>query len=183
MLLRAVARSLQTPVVRAAPATLRIASSTVWSRSMARHNRPNHGQKRPTDYSRPHVVPPSSQPGSAGTAFSSPQQGRPTSEQSEQPDFSKSQNEVSERTSPERNTALRPEPTQAATPQPAARKVEDPEFSQNQDELETPASPSENTAPEHSPPSAIDPAEAQAQGPPLPDLTRGIPSTLEYETT
>jgi import inner membrane translocase subunit TIM50 len=52
-----------------------------------------------------------------------------------------------------------------------------------QDEFETAASPSENTAPQPSSSSTIDPAEAQAQSRPLPDLTQGIPSTLEFETT
>lgn len=63
------------------------------------------------------------------------------------------------------------------------KKGEEKDFSEKQSEFETGASSSENTAPQASSESAVDPAEAQAPSQPLPDLTRGIPSTLEYETT
>ncbi|KAL8779717.1 MAG: hypothetical protein Q9213_006806 [Squamulea squamosa] len=60
-----------------------------------------------------------------------------------------------------------------------------PEYSKLQDEFETTSSSNQNTAPQSTSPSAIDPAEAQAQQQqpqyPLPDLTQGIPSTLEAE--
>ncbi|CAG8952836.1 hypothetical protein HYFRA_00007549 [Hymenoscyphus fraxineus] len=48
-------------------------------------------------------------------------------------------------------------------------------YSEKQKEFETVATPSESQ-------SAIDAAEAEAHNRPLPDLTQGIPSTLEYET-
>ncbi|KAL8650834.1 MAG: hypothetical protein Q9226_004978 [Calogaya cf. arnoldii] len=60
-----------------------------------------------------------------------------------------------------------------------------PEYSKLQDEFDTGPSSDRNTAPQSTSPSAIDPAEAQAQqqqpSKPLPDLTQGIPSTLEAE--
>jgi import inner membrane translocase subunit TIM50 len=112
---------------------------------MARHNRPNQGQKKPMDYSKPPGAPPTSKPAGANAAFTSPQQGQTSSEKSGQPDFSKKQDEVNPGASHEKNTA-----------------------------------------PQSSSPSTVDPAEAHeapTSNQPLPDLTKGIPSTLEYETT
>lgn len=57
-----------------------------------------------------------------------------------------------------------------------------PDFSSKQDEFQTAADPAQNTAPQTSSPSAIDPALNAAPNRPLPDLTQGIPSTLDYET-
>ena len=62
---------------------------------------------------------------------------------------------------------------------PQSNQPPAPDFSKRQDEFET-ISPSENTAPQSTSPSATDPAEAQNQRP-LPDLTQGIPSTIEFE--
>lgn len=62
-----------------------------------------------------------------------------------------------------------------------------PDYSKAQDEFQTEAISSTNTEPQSSSPSAIDPAEAQRQNfeqehtRPLPDLTQGIPSTLDSE--
>ncbi|KAL8644760.1 MAG: hypothetical protein Q9210_007085, partial [Variospora velana] len=60
-----------------------------------------------------------------------------------------------------------------------------PDYSKLQDEFTTSSASDNNTAPQSTSPSAIDPAEAQAQQQeprrPLPDLTQGIPSTLEAE--
>lgn len=59
-----------------------------------------------------------------------------------------------------------------------------PDYSKLQDEFQTSSSDSSvNTAPQSSSPSAIDPAEVQKQeqSRPLPDLTQGIPSTLDSE--
>ena len=61
------------------------------------------------------------------------------------------------------------------------------EFSELQGEFQTSATPNSNTTPQSSSPSAIDPADAQRQRSeqeptqPLPDLTQGIPSTLDSE--
>jgi import inner membrane translocase subunit TIM50 len=186
MLSRAVIRSLQTPGLRAPPATFRIASSTVWTRSIARNNRPSHGQRKPVDYSRPHGAPQPSQPGGAAAAFTFPQQGARSSDKSGRPDFSKSQDEISKDARPERNW-----PSQSGNQEAVKDNVRNSgeirdgtkEFSPKQDEFETTASPSENTAPQSFSPSALDSTEAQARSRPLPDLTQGIPSTLEFETT
>ncbi len=61
------------------------------------------------------------------------------------------------------------------------------EYSELQHEFQTSAPPTNNTTPPSSSPSAIDPADAQRQrleqepSQPLPDLTQGIPSTLDSE--
>lgn len=73
-------------------------------------------------------------------------------------------------------------PKSAAPTAPAAgeihnatsKKTEESPFSEKQEEFETVATPAESQ-------SAIDAAEAEAQSK-LPDLTQGIPSTLQYET-
>lgn len=68
-----------------------------------------------------------------------------------------------------------------------ADKSAHPEYSELQDEFQTSAPVDGNTEPQSSSPSAIDPAEAQKQAleqeplQPLPDLTKGIPSTLDSE--
>lgn len=141
MLSKAAARSWQSSGLRATPVATRIASSTVWTRTMARNNRPDtsHPPRKPGDYSRPPNVPPPKGPGGASAAFNAPQ--------------------------PSKSNTARPE------------------YSRKQDQVDTSAKPSENTAPQSTSPSAIDPAEAQRPSRPLPDLTQGIPSTLEYETT
>lgn len=189
MLSRAIIRSLQNPALRLQSATFRIptASSTVWNRSMARHNRPNHPNqqkhthKKPTEYSRPPGSQEPLKPASAAAAFTNSIPGR-SSDKSGKPDFSNEQDEVSDFASPERNTVPQSEGRGAGAPHPAARRGEDPAYSGKQDEFEA-ASPSENTAPQSTSPSAIDPAKAQANNRPLPDLRQGLPSTLEFETT
>ena len=72
---------------------------------------------------------------------------------------------------------------------PASKPINEPESAYNaeystlQDEFQTQSSSHENTAPQSSSPSAIDPARARqrAQQQSLPDLTQGIPSTLDAE--
>lgn len=85
--------------------------------------------------------------------------------------------------------------TQSSTPQPnsdvpfdkPAHSSSHPEYSTEQDEFKTSAPNDGNTEPQSTSPSAIDPAEAQRQAleqesrQPLPDLTQGIPSTLDSE--
>lgn len=117
----AITRALQNSAVRASPAIFGTASSTIWTRSMARNNRPNQPLKKPTEYSRPPGATPESKPDSVTSAPTNPNQG---AQSSDQPDFSKAQQEMD-----------------------------------------------------------INPTEARAPTQPLPDLTKGIPSTLEYETT
>jgi len=144
---------------------------------MARHNRPNqnsqnNNQKKPTEYQRPPGAPPSKQSG-AGASFTPPQS------KFQAPDIHKRQPEFSKGASPERNTTPQSEGRGAGVPNPDSRKGEAEDYSKKQDEFEA-AHWSENTAPQSSSPSAVDPAKAQQQQP-LPDLTQGIPSTLEFE--
>ncbi|KAH6662562.1 hypothetical protein B0J14DRAFT_553830 [Halenospora varia] len=103
MLLRSVAR-LQTSGLRASPSALRIPSSTtIWSRSMARHNKPNHGNNKPFQNA-PKGSSPIPKPGSVNSAFTSPQSNSPSSNRSGAPDFSKKQDEFAS-ASPSENTA------------------------------------------------------------------------------
>jgi mitochondrial import inner membrane translocase subunit TIM50 len=181
MLSRAVFRSLQTPGFRGPPATFQIASSTIWSRSLARNNKPNNSQRKPIDYSRPPGAALPSRSGGAGAAFTSPQQSESRSEKSGRPGYSKSQDEFNKDARPERNW---PQPgSQGSAKDNMGNSGAAMEFSPKQDEFDASASTSESTAPQSSSPSAFDPAEAQAKTRPLPDLTQGIPSTLEFETT
>lgn len=120
---------------------------------MARHNQPSHQQKKPT-----------------GPSYVAPEQ----SSKSQASDFSKKQPEFSKSATPERNTVPESETRGAGVPNPNANK-DTTKASRKQDEFE-----SENTAPQSASTSAKDPAEAQTQQP-LPDLTQGIPSTIEFE--
>ncbi|PVH77300.1 NIF-domain-containing protein [Cadophora sp. DSE1049] len=139
---------------------------------MARNNRPpNNGPKKPTDFSKSANAP-IGKPG--GPAPTSNQQ--PPKSIDRRPDFPKKP-EVG------KGVAGSVGGAGAGAFNAASRKGEEKEFSEKQTEFETGASSSENTAPQASSKSAIDPAEAQNPSQPLPDLTRGIPSTLEYETT
>ncbi|KAH7403128.1 hypothetical protein BKA64DRAFT_574374 [Cadophora sp. MPI-SDFR-AT-0126] len=172
MLARAAIRALRTPGLRTTPATCRIASSTVWIRSMARNNRPpNSAPKKPAESSNT-VNAPIGKPG--GSAPNSNQQ--PPKSIDRRPDFPKN-SEIG------KGAAGAVGGAGAGAFNAASRKGEEKEFSEKQTEFKTGASSSENTAPQATSQSATDPAEAHAPSQPLPDLTRGIPSTLEYETT
>ncbi|TVY46248.1 Mitochondrial import inner membrane translocase subunit [Lachnellula occidentalis] len=170
MLSRVLARSVQTPRLAASPAALRIASSSqIWRRSMAKNHKPNNGQNKPSGSGK--------QSGNKGPSKPAANLGKPES--------LKQQGEFNVNASPEQNITPKSEATGAGSVNTASRKGEDPTFSGTQEEFNTTASPSENTAPQSTSPSAIDPAEAQAQAQaqtgPLPDLTKGIPSTWEFE--
>ncbi|PBP22985.1 NLI interacting factor-like phosphatase [Diplocarpon rosae] len=167
MLSQAAVRSIRNPGWRTTTATNRIASSLVWTRSMARNNRPNHAQQKPADSSKPAERP--APPRQTGPYSGS--QALPAANSNDKPS--------------------RPESTQddtrrAAAGGPGNTPVHGESsvngFRQAQPEFDTAASPADNTAPQSTSPSAIDPAEAQIPNRPLPDLTQGIPSTLEYET-
>ncbi|KAH8592120.1 hypothetical protein B0O99DRAFT_717294 [Bisporella sp. PMI_857] len=181
MISRVVFRSLQNPALRTTSATYRIASSTtVWNRSMARNSRSNNhqnhnnpNQKKPTDYPR------SSQLSGASEAFKGSQHGARSSDKFIKPDYSNSQDEISKGVSPQRNTTFQSEGTGGGSPNSASRRGEGPAFSGSRPELKH-ASPSENNAPETDSTSATGAEHSQPSGP-LPDLTKGIPSTLEYE--
>ncbi|TGO10293.1 hypothetical protein BTUL_0139g00200 [Botrytis tulipae] len=162
MLSRAIGRSLQTPALRNSSTNFRITSSTSWTRSMANNRRQ---PKKPTDYNRTSGTPTPSGPAGAQAAFTSPKSGL-SSDKSGNPDFSKAQDEVSKGASPQRNTVPQSEGGGADVPNSDARKGESPDFSGKQDEFET---------------IAVDPAQAEFENKPLPDLTQGIPSTLDFE--
>ena len=182
MLSRAVLRSLRSPAVQITPTTFRIASSTAWTRGLARHNRPNHGPKKPIDYSRPPGSPtPTRSPG-AGPASGVPQQTARTSDKHGRPDIPKSPGELTRNASPEWSSVPQSEYRGSGISSSASGK-NDPAFSSRQEQPETTASFTENTTPKSTSPSAIDFGKLEVQGRPLPDLTQGIPSTLEYETT
>ncbi|KAF4637016.1 hypothetical protein G7Y89_g1071 [Cudoniella acicularis] len=172
MLSRSVAR-LQSPGLRATSAALRIApsTSTVWTRSMARHNKPHHGNNKPLGPSKPPGASGVSRPVGASSTFTAPNANSQSSNKSGNSNFSKQQEEASQAASPERNTVPQSKGT-----------GEDSSFSGKQNEFDTSALPSENTAPQSTSPSAIDPVDAAAHNRPLPDLTQGIPSTLDFET-
>lgn len=85
------------------------------------------------------------------------------------------------------NQAPIPQQTSGPTSTNSAESYPHPDYSKLQDDFGTPTPSDGNTAPQSTSPSVIDPAEArspeqvqEATGP-LPDLTQGIPSTLDAE--
>lgn len=129
MLTRAIARSLNGPAVRANAAGVRIPS--VWTRNMARNNKPNIRPNKPLDASNP----------SSNSSPNAPKSPGPSSA------FEAAQKAKAER--------------QRAAAEAAAREAS----SQPEPESAAPVSPE------------------QTPNQPLPDLTQGIPSTLEFEAT
>jgi len=154
---------------------------------MAKNHKPNYGQNKPSNNGRQSGNNQPSKPVAAGAAATGAftQQGSQVNSKLGKSEFSKKQEELSGNASPEQNTTPKSQGTGAGSVNAASRKGEDPAFSKKQEEFNTTASPSENTAPQSSSPSAIDPVEAQAQAEAqigsLPDLTKGIPSTWEFE--
>ncbi|KAI4218038.1 MAG: hypothetical protein LQ349_008897, partial [Xanthoria aureola] len=177
-------RQLQTPqlpppslVSEQSSGPLRVTTPYYQSRTYAKPPRP----KKPYEYQSPSRPTPSSQPPGSQIPFQQP----PNNTEST-PDYSKTQDEFGTR--PE--SAINDEPQSSGSgPATAAagtsKTSNHPEYSKLQDEFDTGSSSDQNTAPQSTSPSAIDPAEAQAQqqqtSKPLPDLTQGIPSTLEAE--
>ncbi|KAL9597008.1 MAG: hypothetical protein Q9219_005434 [cf. Caloplaca sp. 3 TL-2023] len=175
MLLRAAARSF-----RAGPQHLLPRATTPYfqSRNYAKPPRP----KKPYEYQ-----PSPRQP--AASQKASPPPPSPTSASESRPqtsNSSKAQDEFGTR--PE--SAVNGEPSSTASgPSPASTSTSktssNPDYSSLQDEFTTSTASNNNTAPQSTSPSAIDPAkiDPQQQKPqrPLPDLTQGIPSTLEAE--
>ncbi|KAL8677090.1 MAG: hypothetical protein Q9186_006449 [Xanthomendoza sp. 1 TL-2023] len=174
MLLRLVGRSLRNtnPVL-----PLRATTPYYHNRQYAKPPRP----KKPHEYQPPSRNTPSSQQSSSQIPFP-----RPPNSKSGAPDYSKTQDEL--KTRPESATNDEPQPSgrdPVATSANTSNKPIPPDKSVSQDEFQTSSSSDQNTAPQSAPPSATDTAEAhtQQQQPqrPLPDLTQGIPSTLEAE--
>ena len=186
MLLRAAAQSLRQVGTLG---SRRAAIPFSQSRSYAKHNKP----RKPLEYQTPSplsrhgpsaqrspIHPPASAEG-VGAASSSGSNNKSGS-----PDFSKAQDES--------RTALAlkldNEPVSAGsgsnrTSAGPSGFSSHPEYSKLQDEFGTTSSSNQNTAPQSTSAYTINPAEAQSQqqqfSQPLPDLTRGIPSTLDSE--
>ncbi|KAI4204569.1 MAG: hypothetical protein LQ350_001119 [Teloschistes chrysophthalmus] len=186
MLLRAATRSLRRP----SSAPLRIITPFYQSRFIGKASRPKKpsiylpgGAKAPSSQTQvPHNVSPRPSPPSADPGATSAKARRSA------PDYSESQDEFGTR--PE--SALNDEP-QSTGAGPSTTSTNNsstsshPDYSKLQDEFSTSSASDHNTAPQSTSPSAIDPAEAREQDQqqqsqqPLPDLTQGIPSTLEAE--
>ncbi|KAL8875537.1 MAG: hypothetical protein Q9192_009031, partial [Flavoplaca navasiana] len=155
---------------------LRVTTQHYQSRTYAKPPRP----KKPYEYQSASRHTPS-QPSVSQTPFP-----RPPDHIESSSDYSKAQDEFGTR--PE--SAFNDEPQTSGsgpgtTSTGASKSSNHPEYSKLQDEFETNSSSDRNTAPQSSSPSAVNPAEAQAQqqypSKHLPDLTQGIPSTLEAE--
>ena len=181
-------RSYRTPVPSVQPPILYLQS-----RSYAK-NKP----KRPFDYRAP-TVPNSTnkqgtndlKPGGANTGVLGGQPGYPPSQsRSEFPDTSKLQEEydaiIKARSG---NQASIPQHTSGPTSTNSAESYPYPNYSKQPDVHGIPSASDGNTVPQSTSPPLIDPAEARAQEQtqeatgPLPDLTQGIPSTLDAEMT
>jgi len=191
MLARPFARSLWWPALRTPPKSLLLAS-TQWTRALASNSR-RGPPRRPTDYSKPLANPlpprpssigPQRSEGGAAALFTSPRSTNASRSGDEEGEiqYSKDQDEISEKSSPERNTVPQSDGGESGTLHEGEKYTEDPSYSKFQDKVNSAASTSENTAPESTTSSGSDAAETQEPTRPLPDLTQGIPSTLEYET-
>lgn len=192
MLARVAGRSLRSYRTPAPPILVPVLY--LQSRTYAKNNKP----KRPFEYRAPTDpnttnVPGSNAQRSGGPAVGSAggPAGYPASQSSGQsgfPDTSKLQEEYDAiMSSRSINQAFIPQQTSGPTSTNSAESYPHPDSSKLQDGSGTSAPYNGNTAPQSTSPSAIDPAEArsqeQVQGAtgPLPDLTQGIPSTLDAE--
>lgn len=188
MLCRAAFRSLR---ARGPPTSVQLASTAKWSRCFAKDGRP----KQPRDCSIPLGASTLGKPGSRvdragkgiGAGDSRPARSTPTTNAPQEADFSQEQTEFGTGPASKNNTqpsinAARPGVSKLETTQSKDQR----DYSKLQDEFQTSTASDTNTAPQSSSPSARDPADARGteQIPPtsLPDLTQGIPSTLDSET-
>lgn len=140
---------------------------------MARHNRPNQnqntpqthsqGQKKSTDSSKPLGASPISKTAGPSAAFNATQQGQ--------------KGQARRQDGP---TTAASGTQGAAVNNAAPQKGEEAVYSTKQEEFATSASPADNITPQSSE-SANSPEEKYTG--PLPDLTKGIPSTWEFEAT
>ncbi|KAL8954786.1 MAG: hypothetical protein Q9183_006932, partial [Haloplaca sp. 2 TL-2023] len=185
MLLRAAARS-----IRQCNPSLPLRATTPYFPSRTYAKGP--GGKKPYIYYPPESKRPSSstQP-SQNTPSPAPSATSNNTNKADPPDFSRAQDEFETRQA----SALNEEPRSTGagpgtTSSGASSTSSNSDYSKLQDEFQTSPSSDNNTAPQSTSPSAIDPAEAQARqtqshqqqsNKPLPDLTQGIPSTLEAE--
>ena len=180
MLARAAGRSLRlynTPTPT--PAPIQAALPSFQSRHYAKYNK----AKRAFEYREPSSSIPTNRHGPTAqrpdTLAAGNQASRSASDNTDQslfPDISKLQVEL--------NAIQRSRHSDQSS---SSTLDPNPDYSTLQDEFQTsaPAPSDSNTAPQSSSPSAMDPAEAQRQHSdqeptrPLPDLTQGIPSTLD----
>ena len=192
MLARAAAHSLR---LRPASAPLRTALTSTRYQGYAKNIKP----KKPTDYQIPSTAAPAASAGRHGPATQSPNntaaavgQGAVahatlTSDKPSSPDYSEKQVEFEYvgKSSRGNTKPLSDGAGPGRTNAEAAETNPHHGYSTLQEEFETMQSSDANTTPQSTSPSAIDPAEAQqrAEVPsrPLPDLTQGIPSTLDAE--
>lgn len=187
MYARAAARSFR---VQPAPTLLRPTLPFVHSRTYAKFNRP----KRQIDDKSPTLSPPVTKPtpssisktsggvaAAAAGAFTASKANPDVNTESqarEREDVARSDSNLNTEPSPPGSRPVK-EPINHPEPQTSSH----PDFSKVQDEFETSSASDANTTPQSTSPSAIDPAQAtrRQQSQPLPDLTKGIPSTLDAE--
>ena len=191
MLARAARRSLRS--YRTPVPSIQLPMTYLQSRSYAK-NKP----KRPFEYRAPtdpnltnRQGPDVPKPSGLTTSALEGQPGYPAfQEKSEFPDISKLQEEYDAiMSSKSGNQAPIPQQTSGPTSTNSAESYPHPNYSRPPDEYGTTAPFDGNTAPQSTSPPLIDPAEARSQEQAqeatrsLPDLTQGIPSTLDAEMT
>lgn len=192
MLARAAVRSLR---LQRAPTALRTGLTIAHNRGYAKSTKP----KNPTDYKLPSTAASAAPAGQLGPTTQQPAanaadlgqgvvaQATLTNDKPSSPEYSKKEVRLESLTedSPGNTKPLSNGAGPGRTTAEASETNPHPEYSTLQEEFETGQSSDANTAPQSNSPSAIDPAEAQRQAEaasrPLPDLTQGIPSTLDAE--
>lgn len=189
MLARAAVRSLR---LHNTPTPVRLALAHKPLRYYAKNNKP----RRANDYKTPFPTSATSTYGSAAQRSQGPVAAAvgaasaaspsESSDRSGKPDFSREQDEFQSNSTSNANTepsypSSGPNSTSTQFPQSNSH----PDYSTLQDEFQTSSSSATDTTPQFTSPSAIDPAGVQKQEQeqlgPLPDLTQGIPSTLDSE--
>lgn len=176
--------------VKVSPAPFQLTLPYVHSKSYAKHNKP----KKPFDYKAPSPTgihnQPNAQRPTAGLVGKAIRQDDDADRdilssvstvsklQKDYDTIIRSRNNKQPSLAERGSSSLPPNPTQGSF---------HPDHSKLQDEFQTSAPSDINAAPEFTAPSDIDPTEAQRKGTdqeptrPLPDLTQGIPSTLDSE--
>lgn len=187
MLARAATRSLRAQFT---PTLFRTTLPYAHSRTYANNNKPRRSTDDKSPTLSPPVIKPTSNfvPRTSGTAAavaagastnSGDTQGTGDSEGTEQDSFaSRSDSDLNSEPA-----APGPGPRKGPIDQSSSDASSQPDYSTLQDEFQTSSSSDANTTPQSTSPSAINPAQAskQERSQPLPDLTKGIPSTLDAE--
>lgn len=183
---RVVTRSFR---VHGAPSLLRTTLPYINLRTYAKHNKP----RRSTDDRSPTLSPPvnkhtpSSAPRTSGGVAAAAAGALTTSRADENTDSENIEEGTFAAASGTQSNSEPgppgPGPRKGPIDQSATKTNSHSEYSELQDEFETSASSDANTTPQSTSSSAIDPAQAagQERSQPLPDLTKGIPSTLDAE--